>query len=68
MVVGGGFADNARIGRSLLEKVKAEDCPAMVERILGAWLAHRIDASESFASFANRHDIAALKKMIGDGA
>ena len=68
LVVGGGFADNARIGRSLLEKVKAEECPALVERILGAWLAHRTDASETFASFANRHDVAALKTMMGDGA
>ena len=68
IVVGGGFADNPRIGRGLIEQVKADDCPAIVERILGVWLAHRADASESFASFANRHETAQLKAMIGEAA
>ena len=68
IVVGGGFADNPKIGRLLLEKVKAQDCPAVVETLLAAWLAQRAAPDESFASFANRHEIGALKTLAGGAA
>jgi ferredoxin-nitrite reductase len=64
IVVGGGFADAARIGRELWKGVKAEDAPATVERLLRAWQGNRTDATESFHAFANRHDDAALKSLV----
>ena len=63
IVVGGGFGDNPRIGRPVLAAVKAEDCPATVERLLAAWLAKRGDATETFAMFAAGYDAEALKTM-----
>ena len=63
IVVGGGFADAARIGRELWKGVKAEDAPAKVEALLRAWQAHRAEPDEAFGAFANRLDDAALKAL-----
>ncbi len=63
IVVGGGFADAARIGRELWKGVKATDAPAQVEKLLRAWMANRASDAESFHVFANRHDDAALRAM-----
>src|SRR5206468_2749118 len=41
ILVGGGFAENARIGRELWKGVRAGDCPAHIEGLLRAYLAHR---------------------------
>lgn len=65
IVIGGGFADQAAIGRPIFEKVPATDAPARVEALLRAWLGHRRDAAESFQSFANRHESEALRAMAG---
>ncbi len=67
IVVGGGFADQARIGRLLFEKVPAEDAPARVESLLRAWMTHR-DGAESFFAFADRHDAEALKALAAAGS
>jgi ferredoxin-nitrite reductase len=63
IVVGGGFAEDARIGRELWKGVTAEDAPAKVESLLRAWAAHRSETGESFHAFANRLDDAALKAL-----
>jgi ferredoxin-nitrite reductase len=68
IVVGGGFADQAKIGRVLFEKVKATDAPMKVEALLRAWMENRADASETFFAFANRHEPDGLKSLIGEGA
>lgn len=60
---GGGFADNAKIGRPLWNGVKAQDAPAHVERLVGVYLAHRLDAGESFHAFANRHEPEGLRVL-----
>ena len=60
ILVGGGFADTAKIGRELWKGVTAKDAPAHVEKLLRGWMDNRADASESFHAFANRHDDAAL--------
>ena len=62
--VGGGFGLDATIARELYRDVRAEDCPALVERILRAYLAHRAQPAETFLEFSRRHDAAALKSMI----
>lgn len=56
VVVGGGFAEQAGIGRALWQGIRAEDCPARVTALLAAWLAHRNAPDESFRSFTARHD------------
>jgi ferredoxin-nitrite reductase len=37
--------------------------PRTVERILKAYLAHRVSREEPFLAFARRHQIDALKEM-----
>jgi ferredoxin-nitrite reductase len=64
ILAGGGFGPDAVLGRELYRDVKAEDAPATVERILKAYLARRTAATESFLSFANRHEVEALKAMF----
>jgi ferredoxin-nitrite reductase len=63
IVVGGGFAENARIGRELWKSVRAEDCPERIEALLKAYLAHRRGPDESFQAFALRHEIEALRAL-----
>ncbi|MGL5117106.1 MAG: NirA family protein, partial [Beijerinckiaceae bacterium] len=63
IVVGGGFADAAKIGRELWKGVKAEDAPARVAQLLAAWQGHRADPAESFHAFSNRLDNEALKQL-----
>jgi ferredoxin-nitrite reductase len=54
IVVGGGFAENAAIGRELWRGVPADLCPPHVEALLRAYLAERIGAAESFQAFTLR--------------
>jgi ferredoxin-nitrite reductase len=62
--VGGGFGPDAAIGRELLRDIKADDVPATVERLLKAYLTHRISPEEPYSAFARRHEIDALKAML----
>lgn len=64
LVVGGGFAEQARIGRLLWKAVKAEDAPRHVEALLRAYLAYRTGPEESFQAFTLRHDTAALDALV----
>jgi ferredoxin-nitrite reductase len=61
--VGGGFGTDATVAKLIYPDTKAEDAPLRIEGLLRAYLAHRIDASESFHSFANRHDVDTLKRL-----
>lgn len=63
VVVGGGFADQARIGRVVYEKVVATEAPALVERLLRTWMTHRAAPDETFQAFATRHEPEALKAL-----
>jgi ferredoxin-nitrite reductase len=62
---GGGFGSDASVAKLIYSDVRAEDAPRMVEGLLQAYLAHRADG-ESFHSFANRHEVEALKRMAAD--
>jgi ferredoxin-nitrite reductase len=66
IVVGGGFADAARIGRELWKGVTAAEAPMRVEKLLRAWLTHRDDPAESFHAFANRHDADRLRVLADE--
>lgn len=60
VVVGGGYGADASIGRILREKIRAEEAPAIVTTMLEVWLQQRSGPEETFAAFANRHDVATL--------
>jgi len=62
--VGGGFGADAAIAREIYRDVKVEDCPALIERMLKAYLANRTDASETFMQFSRRTDSDALRAMV----
>ncbi|AVO44908.1 NirA family protein [Phreatobacter cathodiphilus] len=64
IAVGGGFAENARIGRTLWKGVKAEDAPRHVEALLRAYLGHRQGPAEGFQAFTIRHDAEALESLV----
>lgn len=68
ILVGGGSGGDPKLGREILRDVKSEDCPEAVARLLGAYLAHRTDASETFFAFANRHDTDTLRRLAGEYA
>jgi ferredoxin-nitrite reductase len=63
IVIGGGFAENARIGQILQEKVTAEEAPQAVEALLQAWLSSR-EAGETFQSFTKRQGVDGLKELV----
>jgi ferredoxin-nitrite reductase len=63
VLVGGGFGPNAALGRELYRDVTAENAPRTVERILRAYLGHRVSREETFLAFVRRHEIDALKAM-----
>jgi len=63
IVVGGGFAERAKIGRELWKAVRAEDCPGRIEGLLRAYLAHRRGREEGFQAFADRHELDALRGL-----
>src|SRR5262249_16929637 len=62
--VGGGFGPDQSLGREIYRDVKAEDAPTTVERMLKAYLAHRVSQQETFAAFTRRHEVSALKAMF----
>jgi ferredoxin-nitrite reductase len=61
--VGGGFGPDAGVAREIWRDVKVEDCPALIERLLRAYLANRAGAAETFLQFARRHEVDALQAM-----
>ncbi|WP_436442146.1 hypothetical protein, partial [Enterococcus faecium] len=48
LLVGGGFGTEATMARELFQNVKAEDAPRTVERVLKAYVNHRVSEDETF--------------------
>jgi ferredoxin-nitrite reductase len=65
--VGGGFAADPAIGRELCRDIKAEDLPPLIERMLRAYLARRLNERETFRAFTARHSTDELKTMFDAG-
>ncbi|RVU17766.1 NirA family protein [Methylobacterium oryzihabitans] len=63
IVVGGGFADNPKIGTEIWKAVKAEDCPGRVETLLRDYLDHRTGQDESFQAYTARRGPEALRAL-----
>jgi ferredoxin-nitrite reductase len=65
--VGGGFQDQSRIAVPVLREVLAENAPAAIAGVLGAYLAHR-DAGESFSDFTRRRSDAEIEFLFSPDA
>ena len=63
IVVGGGYAENARIGRELWRDVPFDACGGKIEGLLRAYLGARSSPDESFQAFAGRHERDSLKAL-----
>ncbi len=63
LFAGGGFGPDAEIGQEVYRDLMASDAPQTVEKLVKAYLTHRADPSETFLTFARRHDGATLRKL-----
>ena len=63
LFAGGGFGPDADIGQEVYRDLRAADAPQTVEKLVKAYLTHRADPSETFLTFARRHDGATLRKL-----
>ena len=63
--IGGGAASTAEqaMARDYAQSVAFDDLPALLERLLAAYLAHRQGPTESFSEFSRRHEIDQLRKL-----
>ncbi len=63
-VGGGAGPDRQSMAREIYPATSFDELPALLERMLRSWLAHRRDASDSFRDFTLRHDIASLRILF----
>ena len=63
--VGGGAAatNEQAMAREYALSVPFDELPLLLERLLGAWLAHRVTADESFFAFCGRYEIEDLRTL-----
>ncbi len=61
--VGGGFGEQAGIGRQLYEDVLATEAPQKIENMLRSYLARREDG-ENFLEWSRRHSVDELKEIF----
>lgn len=63
--IGGGAAaaGEQAMAREYALGVAFDDLPPLVERLLAAYLGHRVAVTETFHQFCCRHDIAALRAL-----
>ncbi len=64
LFVGGGYGNDAEIGRELYRDVTSTDLPAVIERILSGYLQHRSGPDESFRQFVVRQSVDELKQKF----
>jgi ferredoxin-nitrite reductase len=63
IVVGGGMGDEQGIARELFKGVRAEEIPAVVEKILGVYEAKK-KTGESFIAWTRRHSLKELQEIL----
>jgi ferredoxin-nitrite reductase len=61
LYLGGGYGAARELAREVVREVKADDVPAVIERLLAAYLAGRATPDEPFHSFARRHTVDQLR-------
>ncbi len=64
LFVGGGYGTEQDIGREMFRSVTADQVPLVVERMLRAYLSHRLDTGERFNQFVRRHATEELKALF----
>lgn len=62
--VGGGFGSDGAMASELVRDIKASDAPAVVARILRAYLAGRAAPDESFVAFAKRSGVDTIRRLM----
>lgn len=62
--VGGGYGVHQEIGRQVFSGVAAAELPALIERMLRAYLHCRTDPAESFRDFTKRFETQTLRELI----
>ena len=63
--IGGGAAstNEQAMAREFARDIVFDDLPALIERLLAAWLAHRASDAETFFEFSRSHEIPALHDL-----
>jgi ferredoxin-nitrite reductase len=61
LYLGGGYGADRAIAREVLRDVRADRVPAVIERLLAAYLEHRRGADEPFHAFSQRHSVEQLR-------
>lgn len=64
LFVGGGYGSQQQIAQEVHRNVPASEAPAVIERMLRAYLSHRRDDNETFAAFVRRLPGDALLKLF----
>jgi ferredoxin-nitrite reductase len=63
--IGGGYGARHDIGRQIYSGIPAADVPQLIERILRAYMEHRLTPQETFKDFTKRLDIDQLRILFG---
>ena len=61
--IGGGFGSNQALGRQIFNGIQADEVPQLIEKVLKGYLRRR-EGTESFQSFAMRHDLNTLQAIF----
>jgi ferredoxin-nitrite reductase len=63
--IGGGAASTAEqaMAREYARDVTFDELLPLLEKLLAAWLAHRVGPAESFFEFCRRHEVEALRDL-----
>jgi ferredoxin-nitrite reductase len=64
--LGGGYGERRELAREVMRNVPHDRLPQVLDRLLGAYLAHRIAAAETFQDFTRRHSPEALRALAGE--
>ena len=65
VVFGGGVGAEAGIGKQVFTGISFGEIPALLERVLKAYLAKR-QSGETFAAFTRRHEVKQLQEMFSE--
>ena len=64
--LGGGYGERRELAREVMRDVPHDELPQVLERLLGAYLAQRNSAAETFQEFTKRHSPEALRALAGE--
>ncbi len=62
--VGGGYGEQQELGREIYRNVTAEEAPMVAEKMLAAYLQHRLSPAESFSDFTQRYSTEQLTALF----